>query len=169
LAVGCERGNARPEPVETVAQEDPGVVRRAWRANNEQARLMAGDLTISLEGREGDEDRPVVFAFANGVTVRAAPSAARIAGLQSILGAPPEVAPKIYRVAQERVSPSARLGGLCAGLRTSYVAFAEYVDADGDWTLRLASFHQAASQDRDAAETPVLCFALDYALTPQAE
>jgi hypothetical protein len=102
-----------------------------------------------------------VLAFVNGVTVRAAPAAASIEGLNAMLGAPEGVTPRLYRVVQERVSPSARLGGLCGGLRTSYLAFAEYVGESGEWTLRIASFHHPADQKGVA---PNLCFSLDYAL-----
>lgn len=157
----CGREGDSNGEVESVAQEAPGIVRRSWRASNEQARTVGGDLTISLEGEPQSKDAVAVFAFANGVTVRATPGSASIDGVNAILGAPAGVTPRLYRVLKERVSPSARLGGLCGGLRTTHVAFAEYVGESGEWTLRLASFHQAG----DGASSPHLCFAFDYALS----
>jgi hypothetical protein len=164
-ASACGRGGDPSGEVETVAQEAPGVVRRSWRASNEQARTVGGDLTISLEGEAEGENATTVLAFVNGVTVRATPGATSIDGLNTILGAPDGVTPRLYRVVQERVSPSARLGGLCGGLRTSYVAFAEYVGEGGEWTLRIASFHQPADP---IGAAPNLCFSLDYALAVSA-
>ena len=56
--------------VDAVPQEEPAVARSQWRATSEQARSVTGNLRVSLEGRRGG---PVVFAFANGITVRAQP------------------------------------------------------------------------------------------------
>src|SRR5262245_35562448 len=56
--------------VDAVAQEEPAVARSQWRAVSEEARTNTGNLRVSLEGNRGG---PVIFAFANGVTIRAQP------------------------------------------------------------------------------------------------
>ncbi|MGE0045417.1 MAG: hypothetical protein AB7J28_01450 [Hyphomonadaceae bacterium] len=164
LAACAPPAEEEPEAPD-VAQEIVGAGRRDWIAANEQARLFGGNLAVSVE--ESGEGR-LVLAFANGITIRAAREGVRpaqeIAGRETyaaILGLPPGVAITTYRVEEERVSPSAALGGLCGALRTTLVAAAEYVNEQNAWTLRLGAFHRPADAAEDTA--PNLCFALDYA------
>ncbi len=56
--------------VDTVPQEEPAIARSQWRAANEDARSVTGNLRVSLQGRRGG---PLVFAYATGVTVTAQP------------------------------------------------------------------------------------------------
>jgi len=163
---GCDREAAQPEPAAQTAQARPGEERRAWRPANEQARGLVGAVAISA-----DPDAPaaLAFAFAQGVTVRAAPvDKARVveefgsdlATLQAVLGAPADVRPWLYRVSRETVSLSAEHGGLCGGLRATHLVAAEFVDSDNAWTLRLASFHRAPN----SAARAVHCFSFDFSL-----
>src|SRR5690606_14511358 len=84
LAGGCNRDNeaaegprvrtttiVEPETrVDTVPQEEPAVARTQWRATSDAARSITGNLRVSIETRRGG---PLIFAFANGITVRAQP------------------------------------------------------------------------------------------------
>jgi hypothetical protein len=165
------RPSAIVEPemrVDAVPQEEPGVARRLWRAHNDQARVVAGNLSVSLEQRRGG---PVVLAFANGITVRAEQllahhASARVGGagdpsFQSLLSLPAQVDVRVYRVADERVTQSAPRGGLCGELRTAAVAAAEFVDDRGRWVLRLAAFRGDAAPGAGQGD-PQLCSVFAY-------
>ena len=132
--------------VDTVPQEEPAVARQQWRIANEAARGVTGNLRVSLESVRGG---PVVFAFANGITVRAQPIAVVPAGDRSgvggqsfaaVLAGDPRVDAHVYRVESENVTPSAAQGGLCGGQRTRFMAVSEFVDNSGRWVFKLASF-----------------------------
>jgi hypothetical protein len=154
--------------VDAVPQEEPGVARRLWRAQNDQARVVAGNLSVSLEeGRGG----PVAMAFANGVTIRAEQlaahgGAARTGGpeaqtFQSLLNLPGQVDARVYRVVEERVTQSAPRGGLCGELRTAAVAASEFVDERGRWVLRVAAFRGEAAPGENLGD-PELCGLFAY-------
>lgn len=159
-AFGC--GPAPPaEPAGRTGQAEPGGERRMWRPANGQAEAL-GAVAV---GREGGV---VTFAFAEGVTVRAtaidkdaavAELGTEVAALQEILGAPPDVRPWLYRVTRETVALSAGDGGLCGGLRTTHLIAAQFVDADNQWTLRIASLHRAPARAGAATH----CFSFDFA------
>jgi hypothetical protein len=167
-----ERPSTVVEPeirVDTVAQEEPGVVRSQWRAVSEEARTVAGNLRVSIEGRRGG---PVVFAFANGVTIRAqsyavVPAASRSGvGGQSfaaVLGGDPRVESHLYRVESENVTNSATRGGLCREATTRHMAVSEFVDGSGRWVFKIAAFRGEAGPSSGA--DPELCQA--YAYTAQ--
>jgi len=149
--------------VDDVPQEEPGVSRTRWETANPAAREVAGNLTVSLEeGRGG----PLALAFANGVTVRAEElavhaSAVRVgaddATFRAVLGLPEEVRARVYRVIDERTSPSAAAGGLCGReARTTNIAVSEFVDQDGDWALRIAAFKGRRPPGERGAE-PEMC------------
>lgn len=132
--------------VDAVAQEEPAVARQQWRIANETARTVAGNLRVSLESVRGG---PVIFAFANGITVRAQPIVVIPADNRSgvggqsfaaVLGGDPRVDVYVFRVETENVTPSAAQGGLCGGYRTRYMAASEFVDNSGRWVFKLASF-----------------------------
>lgn len=138
-----------PEPfgVDQVPQEEPGVVRSQWRASNDAARTVAGNLRVSLEGPRGG---PVVFAFANGVTIRAQPINAVIADAQSgsdgqmfaaLIGGDQRVSAHIYRVLYDNVTRAATRGGLCGSEDTTHLAVSEYVDDEvGNWVFKVGAF-----------------------------
>ena len=180
LASACGRDDnsgqtqrARPstivEPetrVDTVPQEEPAVARSQWRAVNEQARAITGNLRVSLEGARGG---PVVFAFANGVTVRAQPYGVSPADARSgvggqsfaaVLGGDPRVDVYLYRVLDENVTSSATQGGLCGGERTRNLAVSEFVDGTGRWVFKIASFRGEATPPSSA--DPLVCNAYSY-------
>ncbi|MDX2274397.1 MAG: hypothetical protein NW206_03015 [Hyphomonadaceae bacterium] len=132
--------------VDTVPQEEPGVARSTWRAINESARNTTGNLRVSIESVRGG---PVIFAFANGVTLRAQPIAqtpsdnrSGVGGqsLAAVLGGDPRVDAFIYRVENETVAQSASHGGLCGADPTRYMAVSEFVDSSGRWVFKIASF-----------------------------
>lgn len=132
--------------VDTVPQEEPGVARSTWRAVNETARATTGNLRVSIESVRGG---PVIFAFADGVTLRAQPIAQTPAdnrsgvggqSLAAVVGGDPRVDAFIYRVEQETVAQSAAHGGLCGPDRTRYMAVSEFVDSSGRWVFKIASF-----------------------------
>lgn len=161
---GDERPSTIVEPemrVDDVPQEDPGVARRAWRLANTYTRDVAGNLSVSLErGRGG----PVAFAFATGITVRAeilsvmrADTRISQAGaFANLMGLDPRVEVNVYRVVEETVSQSAPRGGLCGQARTQHVAAVEYVDDDGEWTMKIAAF-KGGHAPGAGAEDPDLC------------
>jgi hypothetical protein len=180
---GCDRNSVssqtpgeRPvtivEPetrVDTVPQEEPAVARSQWRATNDQARAVTGNLRVSLQDRRGG---PMVFAFANGVTVTAQPYAVEPADSRSgvggqsfaaIMGGDPRVDAYLYRVLDENVTRSAARGGLCGEGVTRHLAVSEFVDGSGRWVFKIAAFSGEArpSTGRD----PQLCEA--YAYTAQ--
>lgn len=183
LAASCQRGGdegsapatraatvIEPETrVDTVPQEEPAVARQQWRSANDRARSIAGNLRVSLEGNRGG---PVVFAFANGITVRAQPfdvtPADSRSGVQgqsfaAVLGGDPRVEVYLYRVLDENVTASAAQGGLCGEAVTRGIAVSEFVDGSGRWVLKLAAFSgELATQARG---DPQLCNA--FAFTAQ--
>jgi hypothetical protein len=153
--------------VDEVSQEEPGVARRVWRAGNETARNVAGNLSVSLEqGRGG----PIALAFATGITVRAEQLAAHRANTRTggadnqtfaqLLGLPDQVDVRVYRVVDERVSQSASRGGLCGELRTTAVAIAEFVE-DTHWVQRIAASRGTVAPG-DAEGDPQMCGVFAY-------
>jgi len=143
------RGSTIVEPetrVDVVPQEEPGVARTQWRAASDVARRVSGNLRVSLEGTRGG---PVIFAFANGITVRAQPynvvaadSRSGVGGqsFAAVLGGDPRVNVYLYRVLQETVTSSAAQGGLCGEDQTRYIAVSEFVDSSGRWVFKIAAF-----------------------------
>lgn len=155
--------------VDTVPQEEPAVARQQWRAANDQARAVAGNLRVSLEGTRGG---PLVFAFANGITIRAQPYGVTPADARSgvggqsfaaVLGGDPRVDVYLYRVLDERVTRSAPRGGLCGDALTRTLAVSEFVDGSGHWVFKIASFRGETTPPSN--EDPVLCGS--YAYTAQ--
>jgi hypothetical protein len=155
--------------VDTVPQEEPAVARSLWRAGSEQARAVAGNLRVSLEGARGG---PVVFAFANGVTIRAQPYDVTAADTRSgvggqsfaaVLGGDPRVDVYLYRVLEENVTRSAARGGLCGDKRTRHLAVSEFVDGSGRWVFKVAAFRGEATPPSSA--DPEICNS--YAYTAQ--
>ncbi len=142
------RGATVIEPetrVDVVPQEEPTVARSQWRAASDVARRATGNLRVSLEGVRGG---PVVFAFANGITVRAQPynvvpadSRSGVGGqsFAAVLGGDPRVSAYLYRVLDENVTRSAAQG-LCGEERTRYMAVSEFVDGSGRWVFKIAAF-----------------------------
>jgi len=160
LASGCSRqsdmsgvGGARAstvvEPelrVDAVPEEEPAVARSLWRAANESARTITGNLRVSLLGSRGG---PVVFAYATGVTVRAQPVQVAPASERSgvgartfaeVLGGDARVLAHHYRVIDETVANTAPSGGLCGRDRTTNMVVSEYVDERGRWVFKVAAF-----------------------------
>lgn len=147
-------GAAITEPeatrVDAVPQEEPGLARNRWRAVNESARTVTGNLTASLEeGRGG----PLALAFANGVTLRgelltvhdaSARVGGQIANFRTLLALPSQVDARVYRVIDETVTLSAGQG-LCGEARTTSVAAAEFVGESGRWVLHIAAFRGAVA------------------------
>lgn len=163
------RGSTVVEPetrVDVVPQEEPGVGRSQWRAATDAARGVAGNLRVSLEGVRGG---PVIFAFANGITVRAQPynvvpadSRSGVGGqsFAAVLGGDPRVNVHLYRVLDENVTRSAAQGGLCGQERARYLAVSEFVDSSGRWVFKIAAFRGA--QAPPSGEDPLLCNAYAY-------
>lgn len=184
LALGaCERenrGDQTPRPrsstvvepetrVDTVPQEEPAVARSQWRAANDDARAVTGNLRVSLQGRRGG---PLIFAFANGITVTAQPyhvvpaeSRSGVGGqsFAAVLGGDPRVDTYLYRVDTENVTRSAARGGLCGEAVTRHMAVSEFVDGSGRWVFKVAAFRGEASPASGA--DPEFCSA--YAYTAQ--
>jgi hypothetical protein len=132
--------------VDTVPQEEPGVARQTWRSVNENARAITGNLRVSIESVRGG---PVIFAFANGITMRGQPIAQTPAdgrsgvggqSLAAVLGGDPRVDAYIFRVERETIAQSAAHGGLCGASDTRYLAVSEFVDSSGRWVFKVASF-----------------------------
>jgi hypothetical protein len=181
---GCNRGDdgeqapnvrrstvVEPETrgVDVVPQEEPAVARQQWRAASDSARTVSGNLRVSLAGARGG---PVVFAFANGVTIQAisyqvvpADSRSGVGGqsFAAVMGGDPRVNAYLYRVQAENVTSSAAQGGLCGEGRTRYMAVSEFVDSSGRWVFKIAAFSgdDAPPSGRD----PQLCNS--YAFTAQ--
>ncbi|ANP46376.1 hypothetical protein ATE48_10845 [Candidatus Viadribacter manganicus] len=184
LSVGaCERNSdksnvpgERPQTVvepetrvDTVPQEEPAIARSQWRAANEDARSVTGNLRVSLQGRRGG---PLVFAFATGVTVVGQPynvvpadSRSGVGGqsFAAVLGGDPRVETYLYRVESENVTPSAPHGGLCGEAVTRHLAVSEFVDGAGRWVFKIAAFSGDARPP--SSSDPQLCNA--YAYTAQ--
>ena len=152
--------------VDAVPQEEPAVARSQWRAVSDQARAVTGNLRVSLEGARGG---PVVFAFANGITIHAqpfnvAPAESRSgAGGQSfaaVLGGDPRVDAYLYRVGSENVTPSAPRGGLCGEAVTRFLAVSEFVDGAGRWVFKIAAF--SGDTQPGSGSDAQLCNAYSY-------
>jgi hypothetical protein len=152
--------------VDTVPQEEPAIARSQWRATNDDARAVTGNLRVSLQGRRGG---PLVFAFATGVTVVGQPynvvpadSRSGVGGqsFAAILGGDPRVETYLYRVEAENVTPSAPRGGLCGEAVTRYLAVSEFVDASGRWVFKIAAFSGDAQPP--SSSDPQLCNAFAY-------
>jgi hypothetical protein len=155
--------------VDTVPQEEPAVARAQWRAANDQARGVTGNLRVSLEGVRGG---PVIFAFANGVTVRAQPYSVVAADSRSgvggqsfaaVMGGDPRVDAWLYRVLDENVTQSAARGGLCGSDRTRHMAVSEFVDGSGRWVFKVAALK--GESEPPTGRDITLCGA--YAFTAQ--
>lgn len=181
LAAGCNRNNEgeeiqRPrgstvvEPetrVDVVPQEEPAVARTQWRAVSDTARRVSGNLRVSIESTRGG---PVIFAFANGVTVRAQPynmvpadSRSGVGGqsFAAVVGGDPRVNAYLYRVLDENVTNSAAAqGGLCGEERTTYMAVSEFVDGSGRWVFKIAAFR--GSEAPPSREDPQVCNSYAY-------
>jgi hypothetical protein len=153
--------------VDAVPQEEPAVARSQWRAASEAARSNTGNLRVSLEGVRGG---PVVFAFANGVTIRAQPynvvpadsrSGAGGQSFAAVLAGDPRVEAYLYRVLNENLIPGRQsTGGLCGTSPTRYLAVSEFVDGSGRWVFKVAAFRGEAQPPSSA--DPELCAAFAY-------
>lgn len=183
-AAGCSRNNndeqapnvrrstvVEPETrgLDVVPQEEPAVARSQWRAASDSARTVSGNLRVSLLGRRGG---PVVFAFANGVTIQAisyavvpADSRSGVGGqsFAAVMGGDPRVNAYLYRVQAENVTASAAQGGLCGQGRTRSMAVSEFVDGSGRWVFKIAAF--GGDDQPGAGRDPQLCNS--YAFTAQ--
>ncbi len=153
--------------VDTVPQEEPAVARQQWRAVNDNARTITGNLRVSIESVRGG---PIVFAFANGVTIRAQPISEVPADQRSgvggqsfaaVLGGDPRVDAHVYRVIDENVTRSAARGGLCGNEQTRHVAVSEFVDAGSHWVFRVAAFKGAQAPGLPGQD-PQLCAAYSF-------
>ncbi len=151
---------------DVVPQEEPAVARSQWRAASESARRISGNLRVSLEGARGG---PVIFAFANGITVTAQPYAQVEADSRSgvggqsfaaVLAGDPRVSAYLYRVQDENVTASAAAGGLCGETPTRYMAVSEFVDSTGRWVFKVAAFR--GEQPPPGNGDPRLCNAYGY-------
>jgi hypothetical protein len=183
IAGACDRDNdeaegprvrtttiVEPETrVDTVPQEEPAVARTQWRASSDTARTITGNLRVSMEGRRGG---PLIFAFANGITVRAQPYGVEPADSRSgvggqsfaaVLGGDPRVDVFLYRVENENVTASAARGGLCGEGVSRHMAVSEFVDSSGRWVFKIAAFRGEAGPSSGA--DPELCNA--FAFTAQ--
>jgi hypothetical protein len=180
MAAGCNRSNEggeieRPrgstvvEPetrVDVVPQEEPAVARTQWRAASDSARRVSGNLRVSIEGVRGG---PVIFAFANGATIRAQPydmvpadSRSGVGGqsFAAVLGGDPRVNAFLYRVLDENVTRSASQGGLCGEEQTRHMAVSEFVDGSGRWVFKIAAFRGVDAPP--SREDPQVCNSYAY-------
>lgn len=176
----CDRNNAgsdlpgeRPQTqveaetrVDTVPEEEPAIARSQWRAANDDARAVTGNLRVSLQARRGG---PLVFAFATGITAIAQPysvvpadSRSGVGGqsFAAILGGDPRVQTNLYRVTSENVTASAPRGGLCEEAVTRYIAVSEFVDGAGRWVFKVAAFRGEAQPG--SSSDVQLCNAYSY-------
>lgn len=163
------RGSTVIEPetrVDVVPQEEPAVARTQWRAASDTARRVSGNLRVSIETTRGG---PVIFAFANGITVRAQPynmvpadSRSGVGGqsFAAVLGGDPRVNAFLYRVLDENVTRSAAQGGLCGEETTRYMAVSEFVDGSGRWVFKIAAFR--GSEAPPSNEDPQVCNSYAY-------
>jgi hypothetical protein len=151
--------------VDVVPQEEPAVARSRWRAASDTARRVTGNLSVSLESTRGG---PVIFAFANGITVRAQPynrvpadSRSGVGGqsFAAVLGGDPRVNAYLYRVIDENVTRSAPQGGLCGEEPTRYMAVSEFVDSSGRWVFKIAAF---SGSEAPPVVDPGLCNSYAY-------
>ncbi len=152
--------------VDTVPQEEPAIARSQWRAANEDARSITGNLRVSLQGRRGG---PLVFAFATGVTVIGQPysvvpadSRSGVGGqsFAAVLGGDPRVDAYLYRVGSENVTPSAPRGGVCGEAVTRFLAVSEFVDGAGRWVFKIAAF--SGDTQPGSGSDAQLCNAYSY-------
>lgn len=150
--------------VDVVPQEEPAVARQQWRASSDAARSVSGNLRVSLVGPRGG---PVVFAFANGITIQAQPYAVAPANSRSgvggqsyaaVVGGDPRVNVWLYRVQAENVTRSAAQGGLCGEERARHLAVSEFVDSSGRWVFKIAAFRG----ESPPGENPTLCNAYAF-------
>lgn len=157
-----------PEAVGVVATAEPGAVRNRWEAQTELSRTVTGNLTASLESGRGG---PLILAFANGVTLKLERVADQLGAdrtgvdgvtFSSTLGADPNAAVYIYRVAEERIAQIAPRGGLCQGARTAHIALSEFVNRNGDWVFTLAAYRGTAQPGPQASSDPQFCAAYGY-------
>jgi hypothetical protein len=157
-----------PEGVAVVATAEPGAARNRWKAQTELTRTVAGNLTASLEGGRGGA---LILAFANGITMRLERIADQVGAdrtgsgnvtFSSTLGADPNAAVFVYRVADETIARSAASGGLCQGARTSHVALSEFVNRQGDWVFTLAAYRGNAAPGPQSGADPQFCAAYGY-------
>ncbi len=153
--------------VDVVPQEEPAVARSQWRAASDTARSVSGNLRVSLVNQRGG---PVVFAFANGITIQAQPyqvvpanSRSGVGGQSyaAVIGGDPRVNAWLFRVQAENVTASAAQGGLCGEERARFLAVSEFVDASGRWVFKIAAFRG----EGEPGQRPTLCNA--YAFTAQ--
>ncbi len=181
LLAGCEAADNEAEApdvrastvvvpetrVDAVPQEEPAVARSQWEAVNENARIRTGNLRVSLAS--GVRGGPLIFAFANGITIEAQPydvapadSRSGVGGqsFAAVLGGDPRVDTHLYRVISENVARTARDGGLCGEILTRHMAASEFVDGSGRWVFKLAAFSGEAAPPSGA--DPVLCKAFSY-------
>ncbi len=157
--------------VESAASPAPGEQRSQWRAVNEQASAISGNLVVRRTDPRAGE---ITLAFAHGVTLWARPARlpasdigvrALLARTRRTLGTPEGVFPALYEVVEERVAMSAPQGGLCGGQRSRYLAIAEFMQEDGNWALRVVSFHVPPKEMRSRRIDPSAlrdCFAFDF-------
>ncbi len=152
--------------VDTVPQEEPAIARSQWRAANEDARGVTGNLRVSLQGRRGG---PLVFAFATGVTVVGQPysvvpadSRSGVGGqsFAAVLGGDPRVDAYLYRVVSENVTSSAPRGGLCGEAVSRFLAVSEFVDGAGRWVFKIAAF--SGDTQPGSGSDAQLCNAYSY-------
>lgn len=157
--------------VDSVPQEEPAVVRQSWRAANDAARSTVGNLRVSIESVRGG---PVVFAFANGVTIRAQPinvvpsdqrSGVGGQSFAAVFGGDPRVDTHLYRVIEENISRSAGQG-LCGADHTRHLAVSEFVDSAGRWVFKVAAFKGERPPGGGLGEDPQLCTAFAYTAAP---
>ncbi|MBK6702865.1 MAG: hypothetical protein IPL62_14865 [Caulobacteraceae bacterium] len=152
--------------VDTVPQEEPAIARSQWRAANEDARGVTGNLRVSLQGRRGG---PLVFAFATGVTIVGQPysvvpadSRSGVGGqsFAAVLGGDPRVDAYLYRVVSENVTSSAPRGGLCGEAVSRFLAVSEFVDGAGRWVFKIAAF--SGDTQPGSGSDAQLCNAYSY-------
>jgi len=156
-----------PEGVSIVATAEPGAARNRWKAQTELTRTVAGNMTASMDGGRGGA---LILAFANGITMRLERIADQVGAdrtgsdnvtFSSTLGADPNAAVFVYRVAEETVARSAASGGLCREARTTHVALSEFVNRQGDWVFTLAAYRGANPPGQGGAD-PLFCAAYGY-------
>ncbi len=158
----------RPETrVDPVPQEEPAVARSEWEAVNDKARSVTGNLRVSLA--RGVRGGPLIFAFANGITIEAqgyevvpADSRSGVGGqsFAAVVGGDPRVDAYLYRVMSENVSRTATHGGLCGDAVATHLAVSEFVDGSGRWVFKIAAFRGEVAPPSGA--DPVLCDAFSY-------
>lgn len=159
-----------PEGVSVVATAEPGAARNRWKAQTELTRTVAGNLTASLESGRGG---PLILAFANGITLKLERVADQVGAdrtgsdnvtFSSTLGADPNAAVFVYRVAEETLARSATSGGLCQQARTTFVALSEFVNRQGDWVFTLAAYRGATPPGANGGADPQFCAAYGYGM-----